>query len=224
MQPRNNQVMPPIFNVSIMQESLLYVLNWLAAILCDYGFRLLEPLCQSGLEKATEVVIESIEQGEVFLLSIVRVEENCVISVYTRDLPKKKTPIAPTVLRSLEELLRAVKRYTAVPHYVVMHSFQTERVLSADFHKSVQAMNMALDNCRWQTVGLDNNSSMFEATQLLNPGDTNSRVRFFAALETFERPLKLTAWVTTFSAAMSVDDCEWAANLLLSEFQRVLSL
>ncbi len=212
----SNSVMPLIFNVSIKQESCLYILSWLLVLLADYGFRLADNGAWDKRKRIAEVLIESIIHEISFAVSISKAAEGCTISAVARASPESEA-IGNEVAVSLEDLLKAVKRYTANPHYVVMHSFQKELVLHQELPFLQESMYAALEHCHWQKVGLENNASMFEATRLFNADKKSSRMRFFAAMESAQGRSKVITWVTTYSADLTVQDCQQASACSLSD-------
>jgi hypothetical protein len=215
-----NSVMPPIFNVSIKQESCLYILSWLLVLLADYGFRLVDKGAWDKRKRIAEVLIESIIHEISFAVTIAKAAEGCTIGVVTRASLESDAIAGKEVVVSLEDLLKALKRYTANPHYVVMHSFQKELVLNNELSFLQEAMNAALEHCHWQKVGSENSANMFEATRLFSTDNKRSRLRFFAAMESMQGRSKVITWVTTYSADLTVHDCQQASSILLSEFQR----
>lgn len=164
-----------------------------------------------------EVLIESTTEEMSFTITISKDAEGCTINVFTRASPE----VGEIAVQSLlVDLLKAVKRYTANPHYVVMHSFQKELVLNHELPCLLVAMNSALEHGDWQKVGLNDNANMFEATKLFSPKIKRSRLRFFAAMESMQGRSKVTTWVTTYSPDLSMHDCQQASTVLLGEFER----
>lgn len=213
-------VMPPILNDSIKRESCLYIFSWLLVLLPDYGLRLIDEGAWDKRKRIAVVLIESIIHEISFAVTISKAAQGCTISVVARASPEREAIASKEVVVLLEELLKAVKRYTANPHYVVMHSFQKELFLDRVLPFLQESMNAALEHCHWQKVGLHNNVNMFAATRLFSADKKYSRLRFFAAMESVQGRSKVTTWVTTYSADLTVHDCQQAASTLLSEFQR----